>query len=466
MERSVFGIIGLGVMGRSLSLNIADKGFKLSVYNRNIQVEETIVSDFLNKVDSEMEVLGFTDLVEFVSSLERPRKILIMIKAGNAIDGLISQLLPLLSEGDIIIDGGNSFFLDTNKRELELKNKGIKFLGCGVSGGEKGALNGPSLMVGGHKRAYEFVSTVLEAIAGKDKNGNPCCTLVGKGGSGHFVKMIHNGIEYVEMQLLAEIYSLLTNEYSSEEISSILSQWNQTDLTSYLLGITSEILSKKEKGKYIIDTILDKAGNKGTGSWSSKIAFDLGSVNTMMSSAVFARYISSLKSKRAKLSNQITARNSKEKIDLNHLENAYRFARIINHHQGFELIKKGSDTYNWNLDLSEIARIWTNGCIIRSEFMEQSILLLSNDKGYLDDASIISFLKENESSIIECLDNGLKNRLSLNTFYTAYDYWVAITTERLPANLIQAQRDYFGAHTYQKIGFSENELFHTNWEQI
>lgn len=463
MEQSFFGVIGLGVMGRSLGLNIVNKGFKLSVYNRSTAGEETMVSDFMKDVNSQNEVLGFTDLTEFVSSLERPRKILIMIKAGNAIDVVIDELLPLLSEGDIITDGGNSFFMDTNRRKKELKNEGVKFLGCGVSGGEIGALKGPSLMVGGDKNAYEIVAPVLEAIAGKDKNNNPCCTLVGDEGSGHFIKMIHNGIEYVEMQLLAEIYALLKEEYSNDVIASILNQWNQTDLSSYLLEITSKIFLKKENDAYIINTILDKAGNKGTGSWSSKIAFDLGSVNTMMSSAVFARYISSFKSKRSQLSQNIKSENSNKNIDLNDLEIAYRFARIINHHQGFELIKNGSQSYNWDLDLSEIARIWTNGCIIRSDFMERSIFLLKGGKNYLDTEEIISFLKNNESGIINILNTGLINRISLNTFYTAYDYWVAITTNRLPANLIQAQRDYFGAHTYQKIGFNENEFFHTNW---
>lgn len=466
MAKSVFGVIGLGVMGGNLSHNIIKNGFSLSVYNRAVEGEAHLVTDFLNEHKTNDSVFGTTQLEEFVASLERPRKIFIMIKAGSAIDYLIDQLLPLLSENDIVIDGGNSYYEDTNRRKTYLEKKGISYIGCGVSGGALGALNGPSLMVGGTHGAYNEVKVILESIAAKDKDNEPCCALLGPEGSGHFIKMIHNGIEYVEMQLLAELYALLSTQYSNNQIASIFSEWNESELNSYLLDITAQILTKKENGTYIIDSILDKAGNKGTGSWSSKVAFDLGSVNTMMASAVFARYISSFKTQREILSEQISTKREVEELNLETLKSAYKFARIINHYQGFEILRQASKAYNWSLNLSEIARVWTNGCIIRSVFMEQSIDLLNDGQSYLDHKSVINLLHKFEVDIKDILGTGLKVRISLSAFHSAYDYWIAMTTKRLPANLIQAQRDYFGAHTYQKIGHSYDEYFHTNWETI
>lgn len=464
MNKSFFGVIGLGVMGSSLSLNIAEKGYRLSVYNRIASGEEKMVSNLLKRADEHMKIDGFSDLKEFVNSLERPRKILIMIKAGNPIDHVIEELLPLLSEGDIIIDGGNSHYLDTNRRCKYLHSKKLHFVGCGVSGGEEGARKGPSIMPGGSKESYQIIAPVLEAIAAKDKNQNSCCTYVGSGGAGHFVKMVHNGIEYAEMQLLAEMYALLSVTKSNEEIATIFSTWNQTDLSSYLLEITIHILQTKEDGVCVLDTILDKAGNKGTGSWSTKAAFDLGAVNTMMSSAVFARYISSFKGKREQLSQQIQKDfQESEGIAIEMLEKAYRFARIINHHQGFELMEKASEEFDWNLNLSETARIWTNGCIIRSEFMQYSSTVFKEYESYLDAEEIIIFLTSSEKKLRKSIMHSMSHRITFDTFWSAYNYWVAITTQNLPANLIQAQRDYFGAHTYQKIDAPEDQFFHTNW---
>lgn len=464
MSKSFFGVIGLGVMGSSLSLNIAEKGYALSVYNRLVPGEEHTVSDFLGKAEDSMKIEGFTNLKAFVDSLERPRKILIMIKAGNAIDSVIEGLTPILSEGDILIDGGNSHYLDTNKRTEYLKSKQLHFIGCGVSGGEEGARKGPSIMPGGTKDSYDIIAPVLEAISAKDKNGIACCTYIGAEGAGHFVKMVHNGIEYAEMQLLAEIYALLSVTKNNDEIATILSQWNTTDLSSYLLEITINILKTKEDGKYVLDTILDKAGNKGTGSWSTKTAFDIGAVNTMMSSAVFARYISSFKEKRKHLSKCI--KNDLKPVnilDIDSLETAYRFARIMNHHQGFELIRLASEAFNWTFNLSEISRIWTNGCIIRSSFMEKSVDIFKNDESYLDSISLLNILISSEKEITKSITYSLATRVAFDTFWSAYNYWIAITTENLPANLIQAQRDYFGAHTYQKVNAPENQFFHTNW---
>ncbi len=464
MKQSVFGVIGLGVMGKSLSLNMAEKGLNVSVYNRSEEGEEKVVSNFINENDTFKNILGFNDLKQFVRSLEKPSKIVIMVKAGEAIDGVIDQLTPYLTIGDVIIDGGNSYYEDTANRVGYLKSKGIHFVGCGISGGEEGARKGPSMMPGGSLDSYQKIAPVLELISAKDKNDQPCCSYIGPDGAGHFVKMVHNGMEYAEMQLLAEVYAILKLSFANEKIADILSDWHSTDLSSYLLEITINILQKKEKNTYVLDSILDVAGNKGTGSWSSKAAFDLGSVNTIMSSAVFARYISSLKQKRKSYSSLI--KQSNKEIDVPHikdLENAYRFARILNHHQGFELIRLASIEYNWNLNLSEIARIWTNGCIIRSNFMEQSVEILKEHETYFEDTVLFKSLIIKESNIKECISYALKYRIPLDTFWSAYNYWVSMTTENLSANLIQAQRDYFGAHTYQRKDDSLLKFYHTNW---
>jgi 6-phosphogluconate dehydrogenase len=424
-------------MGKSLSLNIAENNFDISVYNRVDSGEESVVSDFLEKNKSFKNICGYTNINKFIDSLERPRKILIMIKAGKAIDAVIEQLLPFLIDGDIIIDGGNSYYLDTKERSNYLAEKNINFVGCGISGGEEGARKGPSLMPGATPDSYKLLAPVLEAIAARDKNNKPCCAYIGPEGAGHFVKMVHNGMEYVEMQLLAEVYALLSLTMNNDDIAAVFSEWNNTDLSSYLLEITINILKKKKGDTYIVDTILDKAGNKGTGSWSSKVAFDLGTVNTMMSSAVFARYISSFKEKRVLLSKAITTpKKLLEKPDIAAIEKAYRFARIINHHQGFELMRLASNEYNWNLNLSEIARIWTNGCIIRSKFMEESVDVFKKHKTYLDSKSVLNILLSSEKEIIEGITCSMSNRVAFDTFSSAYNYWISITTKNLPANLI------------------------------
>ena len=464
MNKASFGVIGLGVMGSSLSLNIAEKGVSLAVYNRPDHGEDELVSNLLNRANSEMDIKGFTDLSAFINALERPKKILIMVKAGAVIDDILENLTPLLSEGDIIIDGGNSHYKDTNRRYIALKNKDLHLIGCGISGGEMGARRGPSLMAGGSQKGYNEVASVLESIAAKDGNGKACCSFVGSEGAGHFVKMVHNGIEYVEMQLLAEIYALLSTEYSNEAIVDIFSEWMQTDLRSYLLEITIKILQTKDEEGDVLNHILDKAGNKGTGSWSSQTALQLGTANSMMTSAVFARYLSSFKTKREVLSKEIKIKTPKsKKISIQTLEDTYRFAKIINQHQGFELLNIASEAYNWNLNLSEIARIWTKGCIIQSQFMEDAVSLLKTHQSYLDDKSIKSILIKNEESIKNCIRAGMDLRIAMDTFWSAYNYWISMTTNQLPANLIQAQRDYFGSHGYQKIGESSNKLFHYHW---
>lgn len=465
MNNSTIGVFGLGVMGKSLSLNLLEKGYAVSVFNRIEGDESDVVENFISQNKTQIKLKGFTDLSKFIESLERPRKILLMIKAGLVVDLVLEQLVSLLDEKDIIIDGGNSYFKDSNRRCKFLKNKNIEFIGSGFSGGEEGARKGPSIMPGGDKNTYDLVAQILENIAAKDEKGNPCCAYIGPEGSGHFIKMVHNGIEYAEMQLLAELYAIMSKFMTYHEISEIFTHWNKGDLYSYLLEITADIFIKKEGNHYLLDLILDKAGNKGTGSWSSKTALDLGTPNTMMSSAVFARYISSLKDKRKELSDITDVKPKKNsKIDVIFLKNAYSFARIINHHQGFELIKQASRTFDWDLSLSEIARIWTNGCIIKSAFMTNLVAVFQENAALIQSKNIYTELLKTEKSVSKILDHGLRNRIPLSTFSAAYNYWIAMTTDKLPANLIQAQRDYFGAHTYQRVDAPLNEFFHTNWQ--
>lgn len=460
MNKTSFGIIGLGVMGRSLALNILENGHTLSVYNRLAEGEETLVRDFVAN-NTEQTVQGFTELAEFVESLESPRKILMMIKAGPVVDYVIDSLVPLLSAGDILIDGGNSHFVDTKRRSEQLSGQGLHFVGCGISGGEEGARKGPSMMPGGPKQSYEQISTVLESIAAKDKNGNSCCAYIGPDGAGHFVKMIHNGIEYAEMQLLAEVYQLLKQNHSNEEIADTLNDWNNGDLASYLLEITANILTKKEGDQYLLELILDQAANKGTGSWSSQIALQLAMPTTLMTDAVFARYVSSFKEMRVKLD-----QNRQHKLILNadQIKDAYRFARILNHQQGFSLISRASIEYHWKLDLSEVARIWTNGCIIRSAFMEDLVGHLKTSDELLDNQGLMKKLAEMERSTAGVFAKSIEAGIPSPALSSAYQYWLGMTTGRSSANLIQAQRDYFGAHTYKRVDEDDSKSFHTNWD--
>ncbi|WP_223548670.1 NADP-dependent phosphogluconate dehydrogenase [Aestuariivivens sp. NBU2969] len=465
MDKTEFGIVGLGVMGKSLSLNMAEKGFKISVYNRSGGDEVQVVSDFIKENQKGYTILGFTDLQEFVMSLKQPRKILLMVKAGDVVDRVIEQLIPLLSKEDIIIDGGNSYFKDTQKRFEALKDSLIHFIGCGISGGKEGARKGPSIMPGGSMGSYKKVANILESIAAKDNDGKPCCVYVGDDGAGHFIKMVHNGIEYAEMQLLAELYALMSKTMDNEAIAKVFFNWSQGDLSGYLIEITIDILKKKEGKSYLLDVILDSAGNKGTGNWSSKEALDLGIPASLMVSAVFARYLSSFKQERVQLSAQLgLKRDITQKLDIGILERAYRFARIINHHQGFQLIAEASKNYGWQINFPEIARIWTNGCIIKSQFMEDIATYFKTTPSLLSNKHIFEILKSSEASCLDALQYALANRIPSDGFWTAYNYWIGMTTAQLPANLIQAQRDYFGAHTYKRKDKPLGLSFHSNWK--
>jgi 6-phosphogluconate dehydrogenase len=465
MQLSKFGVIGLGVMGRSISLNFAEKGVPLSVYNRTEGGEHKLIDSFRSMKSDQMTVQEFGDLEPFIQSIERPRKILLMVQAGKVTDEVIGKLTPILDEGDIIIDGGNSHYEDTKRRFEALQNHQIGFVGCGISGGEEGARNGPAIMPGGDKTQYELIAPYLNKVAAKDKEGTSCCAYIGPNGAGHFVKMVHNGIEYAEMQLLAELYHLLSGQMSNVEIAELFSDWNKGDLASYLLEITIDILQKKEGDEYLLDLILDQAGNKGTGGWSSKAALDLGAVNSMMAAAVFARYQSSSKRDKLHLSGKINHQSElNKKINLEALENAYRFARLMNHHQGFDLLRIASDEYAWDLSLVDVSRVWTNGCIIRSALMENCVTWFRESDQLILIEEVFEDLRKFENVMPVILQSGMHRRVPMPVFTAAWNDWVSRTSEKLPANLIQAQRDYFGAHTYKRINDPEGKSLHTNWK--
>lgn len=456
-----FGLIGLGVMGKSLARNLAGKGFKLSLYNRFVAgSEEKVAEKFISEFDELQACSGFENISYFVQNLEKPRKIFLMVNAGKITDLVINDLSEILEQDDIIIDGGNSHYADTHRRIDALREKCIHFMGTGVSGGEEGALKGPSIMPGGSILAYEKIEPYLTAIAAKDKNGLPCCTYIGEGGAGHFVKMVHNGIEYAEMQLLAEIYALMRygKNMNPEEISKELAAWNETELGSYLLEITSKILTKKEGDAYLIDQILDKAGNKGTGSWTTVTMAEIGIPATLISSALFARFVSAFKDKRTKYTQLFDFEiHRNNQIELQDLKNGYSLARLVNHQQGFELISEVSNQQNWKINLKELSRIWTNGCIIRSVLMENFFESTIDKK----DKNI---LKSELESLRKICSAGINIGISIPCLLSAVDFLNAHLYNFPTANMIQAQRDFFGSHTYQRVDDISGKNYHTIWE--
>ncbi len=468
--KNYIGLIGLAVMGQNLALNIVRKGFSVSVYNRT--PERT--KDFVEKRVKEEKIDPYYDLKSFVESLEKPRKIILMVKAGQPVDEMIQELLSYLESGDLIIDGGNSYFKDTSRRIRELKEKGILYLGMGVSGGEYGALHGPSLMPGGTKEAYKLVEDMLLKIAAKTEDG-PCCTYVGDDSAGHFVKMVHNGIEYAIMELIAEVYDVMRKvlNMSSEEIGEVFETWNNGELNSFLMEISYKIMKVKdeETGKPLVELILDKAEQKGTGKWTAQTALDLGIPTPTLNMAVEARVISHFKDLRVKLSKTLPV--SKESISLNpeevlkDLEKALLFGIFISFSQGLWLIDEASKAFNYNIDLSEVLRIWKGGCIIRAKilnFLREIIKENPQDANLLASEKTVNFLKDKIESAKKISDIGRKTGISLLCLNSALDYYLALATENLPANLIQAQRDFFGAHTYERI--DKEGIFHTEWEKL
>lgn len=467
MPKQQIGVVGLAVMGKNLALNIESRGFSVSVYNRSSEKTE----EFLKEANGK-QVVGTYSIEEFVQSLETPRKILLMVKAGKPTDATIQSLLPHLERGDILIDGGNTYYKDTQRRNKELAESGIHFIGTGVSGGEEGALKGPSIMPGGQKEAHELVKPILEAISAK-VNGEPCTTYIGPDGAGHYVKMVHNGIEYGDMQLISESYFILKNllGLSAEELHQVFSEWNKGELDSYLIEITADIFTKtdEETNQPLVDVILDKAGQKGTGKWTSQSALDLGVPLPIITESVFARFISSMKEERVKASEllsgptaEVNVENKEEIIE--DVRKALFMSKICSYAQGFAQMKAASDEYDWDLKYGEIAMIFRGGCIIRAAFLQQ-IKEAYDRNPELDNLLLDSYFKE----IVEKYQGSLRNVLSLAiaqgipvpSFSSALAYYDSYRTATLPANLIQAQRDYFGAHTYERV--DKEGIFHSEW---
>ena len=467
MKKQDFGLIGLGVMGENLILNIERNGFSVSVHNRTYAKTEKFME---GRADGK-NIQGFEDIKDFVESIRPPRKIMMLVKAGEAVDSTIDNLLPHLEKNDIIIDGGNSFFKDTIRRYKYVNERGFRYIGTGVSGGEEGALKGPSIIPGGNESAYREIEPIFTKIAAR-VNGDSCCTYIGSDGAGHFVKMIHNGIEYGDMQLISEAYFIMKNllAISNDEMSKIFSEWNKGELDSYLIEITADILKKKddETGKHVIDIILDRAGQKGTGKWTSQSALDLGISTPTIAEAVFARCISAIKNERIKASKvlhgpQIRFHGDKEKI-INSMQRALYASKICSYAQGFALMREAAKEFNWNLNFGKIAMIWRGGCIIRAQFLHR-IKEAYDTNPDLMNLLLDEYFKESvekaQDSWREVIKLAIDNGIPVPAFSSALAYYDSYRTERLSANMIQAQRDYFGAHTYERI--DKEGVFHTEW---
>ncbi|WP_203460641.1 NADP-dependent phosphogluconate dehydrogenase [Lacinutrix sp. WUR7] len=466
MDKSAFGLFGLGVMGKSLCRNLAKNGFKIAMFNRHVDgVEVDVAKNFKANYSELSDASAFDDISAFVNALQTPRKIMLMVNAGKTIDYVIEDLLPHLSKNDILIDGGNSNYLKTKERGDYLKSKGIHFIGTGVSGGEEGALNGPSIMPSGDVEAYNNVKPFLDKIAAKDKNNLPCCTYVGPEGSGHFIKMVHNGVEYVEMQLLAEVCTILeASGQNLDEIANTLETWKSTT-DSYLLGITIDILRKKEGNDWLVKKILDKAGNKGTGNWTTIASAELGVPSTLIASALFSRYTSFYKEERIQLNENFkTETTSSVNSTSTEVLEAYQFARIINHYQGFKLIAEASNKFSWGLNLSEIARIWTNGCIIRSTLMEELVIVFKETTNILTNTQLIASIKQYRPSAKKVVSQCILNDITAPCLGESIPFFNGITTANSSANILQAQRDYFGAHTYKRTDDDGVKSHHTIWK--
>ncbi len=469
--RADVGLIGLAVMGRNLALNVEEKGFEVAVYNRT----SSLVSEFMSQ-NRGKKFVGAKTLEGFVKSIKRPRPILLMIKAGSAVDAVIRQLRPFLEKGDIVIDGGNSWFMDTRRRQAELDQFGLHFMGLGVSGGEEGARFGPSLMPGSSAEAYERLRPILEAVAAKTDSG-PCVTRVGNDGAGHFVKMVHNGIEYGDMQLIAEAYDVMRRGLgmSAHEVSRVFEEWNRGELESFLIEITAAVLKVEDEatGKPLVDLVLDRAGQKGTGKWTAQVALDLGVPVPTINAAMFGRMVSSMKSERREASRILTGPSPVIGGDLEThvkaLEAALYMSKVCSYAQGMSLISAGSIEYGWAVDLKEIARIWKGGCIIRAALLD-SIM-----KAYEKDPTLRNLLVAEEFSRETVARQGPYRQIlaaaqmagiPTPAMSASLAYFDSYRAESLPQNLTQAQRDAFGSHAYERIDDPEAGPFHTDWIEI
>ena len=468
MPKQQIGVVGVGVMGKSLALNFESKGHSVALYDISEEKVNEIIQEHHDK-----NLIGTHNIEDFINSLESPRKILLMVNAGEITDKAIDSLFPYLDKGDILIDGGNTYFVDTVRRNKRLAEKGIHFIGAGVSGGQEGALKGPSIMPGGQKEAYEHVKEMLEGISAK-VDGEPCCAYVGPDGAGHYVKMVHNGIEYGDMQLICEAYFFLkqTLDLSAAEFHEIFTEWNQGELESYLIEITADIFTKRDKetGKPLVDLILDTAEQKGTGKWTSQNALDLGAALPIITESVFARYMSAVKEERVYASEVLSGPTGKAALAIKKeqlieaVRQALYMSKICSYAQGLTQLKDASETYDWNLDLGSIAMLWRGGCIIRASFLQNI------KEAYDCNASLPNLLLDPYfTEIVGSYQGGLREIIAIAAqqgipvpaFSAALSYYDSYRTATLPANLLQAQRDYFGAHTYKRI--DKEGTFHTEW---
>ena len=468
-QTSDIGVIGIAVMGENLILNMESKGFYVSAFNRTVEK----VEDFVNGRAKGKNIYGAKSIEDFVGSLKSPRKVMLMVKAGKPVDDFIDKLVPLLNAGDIIIDGGNSHFTDTERRTKYVENKGLLFVGSGVSGGEEGAFLGPSIMPGGSAQAWPVVKPIFQGIAARVEDGSPCCDWVGNGGAGHFVKMVHNGIEYGDMQLINEIYHIMKDVLgmSADEMHLVFKEWNKGELDSYLIEITTEILAfKDEDGEPLVDKILDTAMQKGTGKWTGTEALDLGIPLTLITESVFSRCLSALKDERVAASKLLVGPTPSFTGDkqtmLNDLRDALYAAKVISYAQGYQMMRAAAAEYHWDLNYGSIALMWRGGCIIRSRFLGN--IKEAFDKNHdlanlLLDPFFTKKMQETQNGWRRVIASAVTNGIPVPCLSAGITYYDGYRCERLPANLLQAQRDYFGAHTYERIDKPRGEFFHTNW---
>jgi 6-phosphogluconate dehydrogenase len=469
MAQADIGLVGLAVMGENLILNMESKGFTVACFNRTISK----VDDFVNGRAKGRKIIGCRSIGELAATLKKPRKVMLMVKAGQAVDDFIEQLLPSLENGDIIIDGGNSHFPDTIRRTKYVESKGKLYIGTGVSGGEEGALRGPSIMPGGSPAAWASVKPIFQAICAKTDKGEPCCEWVGENGAGHFVKMVHNGIEYGDMQLICETYHLMREGLglSNAEMHKVLAEWNQGELNSYLIEITRDILAyKDEQGNEVIDLILDTAGQKGTGKWTVVAALDSGQPLTLIGEAVFGRCLSALKDERLKASQVLKGPKAQFKGDkaklIDDLRKALYASKIISYAQGYQLMRAAAKEFGWNLNYGGVALMWRGGCIIRSVFLgeiKKAFDKNPNLENLLLDPFFKKAMAKAQASWRRVVTTAVKLGIPIPAISAAMAFYDGYRHERLPANLLQAQRDYFGAHTYERVDKPRGQFFHTNW---
>ena len=462
------GLIGLAVMGENLILNMESHGYTVAVFNRTVAK----VDKFIEGRGAGKNFIGTHSIEELVQSLKRPRKVMLLVKAGAAVDSFIDQLIPHMEPGDIIIDGGNTHFPDTNRRTKYVEEKGLLYIGTGVSGGEEGALLGPSIMPGGSNDAWEHVKTIFQDISAKVEDGSPCCDWVGENGAGHFVKMVHNGIEYGDMQMICETYQMMKDllGMSNKEMYEVFKEWNEGELDSYLIEITRDILGYEEDGEETVDMILDTAGQKGTGKWTAIAALDVGIPLTLIGEAVFARTLSAQKELRVRASKVLKGPKpvfrGDKKAFIEDLRQALLASKIISYAQGYVLMRTAAEDFGWDLNYGGIALMWRGGCIIRSVFLGNIKEAFDKNKD-LENLLLDPFFKEKidtaQASWRKVISTAVENGIPVPALASALSYYDGYRTERLPANLLQAQRDYFGAHTYERVDRPRGEFFHTNW---